>query len=149
MTVLIRAIENTDRTSWDALYASYAEFYQVEQTAQMRGAVWEWLMDSAHEVNAFVAVVDGELVGLAHYRQFARPLAAGLGGFLDDLFVSPNARGLKVGDALIAAIKVEARNRSWGIVRWITADDNYRARGVYDQLAKRTSWVTYDMDVEG
>jgi hypothetical protein len=30
-------------------------------------------------------------------------------------------------------------------VRWITAEDNYRGRGVYDKLATRTPWVTYDI----
>ena len=24
-------------------------------------------------------------------------------------------------------------------------DDNYRGRGVYDRLAKRTMWITYDL----
>jgi hypothetical protein len=32
------------------------------------------------------------------------------------------------------------------MIRWTTADDNYRARGVYDRLATRTTWITYDMD---
>ena len=31
------------------------------------------------------------------------------------------------------------------VVRWITAEDNYRARGLYDKVAQRTSWLTYDM----
>ena len=35
--------------------------------------------------------------------------------------------------------------RGWSIVRWTTADDNYRARAVYDELATRTTWITYDM----
>ena len=31
------------------------------------------------------------------------------------------------------------------MVRWITADDNYRGRAKYDQHASRTMWITYDM----
>jgi hypothetical protein len=31
------------------------------------------------------------------------------------------------------------------VIRWITADDNYRARAVYDRVATRTKWVTYDL----
>jgi hypothetical protein len=31
------------------------------------------------------------------------------------------------------------------VIRWITAENNYRARGVYDRLATRTNWVTYDL----
>ncbi len=30
-------------------------------------------------------------------------------------------------------------------MRWITADDNHRARSKYDKYATRTSWITYDM----
>jgi hypothetical protein len=33
------------------------------------------------------------------------------------------------------------------VIRWITAEDNYRARGVYDRVAVRTPWVTYDIKV--
>jgi len=148
MAVAIRAVGADDRAAWERLYAGYAAFYGVEQTAEMRGVVWSWLMESTHEVNGFVAEVDGALVGLTHYRPFARPLAAGMGGFLDDLFVSPDARGAKAGEALIAAVQTEGRKRGWGVVRWITADDNYRARGLYDQLATRTGWVTYDLKIE-
>jgi GNAT superfamily N-acetyltransferase len=86
----------------------------------------------------------GRAVGLAHFRPFARPLSATVGGFLDDLFVSPEARGGRVADALIEAVAEEGRRQGWSVIRWITADDNYRGRGVYDRLATRTMWITYD-----
>jgi hypothetical protein len=35
----------------------------------------------------------GYVVGLVHYRSFARPLSASTGCFLDDLFVDPTERG--------------------------------------------------------
>lgn len=148
MTVNIRAVQSGDRTAWGDLYKGYAAFYGVAQTEEMRDRVWAWLMDADHEVNGLVAEVNGTLAGLAHFRPFARPLAAGTGGFLDDLFVNPDARGLKLGEALISAVQAEGRERGWGVVRWITADDNYRARGLYDQIATRTGWVTYDLDVD-
>jgi hypothetical protein len=49
-----------------------------------------------------------------------------------------------VADALIDHLAAMARERGWSVVRWITADDNYRGRGVYDRVAKRTMWITYD-----
>ena len=48
-------------------------------------------------------------------------------------------------DALFADINRLALERDWAVVRWTTADDNYRARAVYDELATRTTWITYDM----
>ncbi|WP_203075118.1 GNAT family N-acetyltransferase [Falsiroseomonas ponticola] len=133
------------REAWERLYAGYADFYRVTQTPEMRARVWGWIMDPAHEVKAFVAVdAAGKPLGLAHYRPFARPLSASTGGFLDDLFVDPAARGQRVADALIEAVAAEGRKRGWSVIRWITADDNYRGRGVYDRLATRTMWITYD-----
>jgi hypothetical protein len=40
-----------------------------------------------------------------------------------------------------------AAERGWPVIRWTTADDNYRARSKYDRLATRTMWVTYDMSI--
>jgi ribosomal protein S18 acetylase RimI-like enzyme len=138
--------EARHRADWDRLYAGYAAFYKVEQNAAMRDRVWGWLHDPAHEVKGFLAIdAAGQPVGLTHYRPFARPLSASVGGFLDDLFVAPEARGSGAAEALIAAVAGEGRSRGWSVIRWITADDNYRARGLYDQVAVRTKWVTYDI----
>lgn len=136
------------REAWERLYAGYAAFYGVAQTPEMRARVWGWLQDPGHEVQGFLALDPaGEPVGLAHFRPFARPLAATTGGFLDDLFVEPRARGTGAATALIAAVAEEGRRRGWSVIRWITAEDNHRARAVYDRLAQRTAWVTYDLKV--
>jgi GNAT superfamily N-acetyltransferase len=76
-----------------------------------------------------------------------RPLAGSFAGFLDDLFVDPAWRGRRVADRLFAAVAALGRQRQWTRIRWITADDNYPARSVYDRLAKRTMWITYEMDI--
>ncbi len=141
----IRALQPTDRADWDRLYAGYAGFYKVTQTAAMRDTVWGWLHDPAHGTEGLVAVSGGAVVGLAHFRPFARPLSASVGGFLDDLFVDPDQRGSGVAAALLAALADEGRKRGWTVIRWITADNNYRARGLYDRVAEQTKWVTYDI----
>lgn len=145
MDIRIRAPGPGDRAAWDRLYAGYAGFYGVEQTEEMRDRVWGWIQDPAHEVGGLVAERDGQLVGLAHFRPFSRPLSATVGGFLDDLFVAPEARGSGAAQALIGAVAEQGRARGWSVIRWITADDNARARAVYDRLAKATHWVTYDL----
>jgi len=142
----VRKIRAPDHEAWSALYAGYADYYQVTQTAQMRDTVWSWLNDEGHEVKGFLALDEaGTAVGLAHFRPYARPLSASVGGFLDDLFVSPSARGQEISKQLIAAIVAEGRERNWTVVRWITAEDNYRARSSYDKIATRTKWLTYDI----
>ena len=64
---------------------------------------------------------------------------------LDDLFVDPPARGSGAAAALIDALAAEGRVRGWTVIRWITAEDNYRARALYDRLAEKTRWATYDL----
>ena len=146
MSVQIRPIMASDRSVWDRLFAGYATFYKVDQTDEMRDRVFGWLMDAEHTSNGLVAEdAKGEVIGFAHYRPFVSQLSARTNGFLDDLYVDPTSRGSGAAEALINAVGDIARDKGWGVVRWITADDNYRGRGVYDKLATRTMWISYDM----
>ncbi len=146
MSVTIRPISAADRPVWEELFQGYATFYKVEQTAAMRETVWGWLMDADHTSNSLVAEdATGKVIGFTHFRPFVSQLKAITNCFLDDLYVDPNARGSGAADALIQGVADIARHKGWGVVRWITADDNYRGRGVYDKVATRTMWVTYDL----
>ena len=144
----VRAPREADRTRWRALYRSYADSYHVEQSEAAADLVWSWIRDPDHEVSALLAQDEhGQVVGLAHYRSFARPLAASTGCFLDDLYVDPPERGSGAADALLAELNRLAGVHGWSVVRWITAEDNYRARAKYDKYATRTTWLTYDMPI--
>ena len=146
--VSVRPVSVDDRAEWDVLYQAYAAFYNVTQTVEMRDTVWAWLHDEAKESRGLVALnADGKLIGLTHFRPFARPLSATTGCFLDDLFVSPDARGTGCADVLIDGVRAIAASEGWSVVRWITAENNYRGRAVYDRLATKTNWVTYDIKV--
>ncbi|MBQ0805216.1 MULTISPECIES: GNAT family N-acetyltransferase [unclassified Sulfitobacter] len=146
MTVTTRPLAASDRAAWETLFAGYAAFYKVDQTPDMRETVFGWLMDETHSSNCIVAQdASGKLIGLTHYRPFVSQLRAITNCFLDDLFVDPAARGSGAAQALIGAVKSVAEEKGWGTVRWITAEDNYRGRAVYDKLATRTPWVTYDI----
>jgi GNAT superfamily N-acetyltransferase len=146
----VSAPEAADRDRWRQLYRAYASFYREPVTDEQLDCVWSWLTDPAHDVKALlVRDRSGRVVGLAHYRPYFRPLAATVAGHLDDLFVEPAARGTGAVDALLDALRTVARQRGWAKIRWITADDNHRARSKYDQVAERTMWVVYDMPVPG
>ena len=137
--------EPADQEAWRRLYNGYAEFYRVPMTDDKAAVVWSWLMDPDHVVKGFLAKANGSVVGLAHIREMPRPLHGKYGGFLDDLFVAPEARGTGAVEALYDAMKQLARERGWDSVRWITAENNYRARAVYDRVATKTQWVTYEI----
>ncbi len=147
-SVTVRPLAQSDFFAWYDLYAQYATFYEEELTDERAMRAWLWLHDENHLITGLVAVdASGALVGLAHVRPFERLLAGGNGLYLDDLFVSPAAREQGVARALIAAVEQQAKDGGYQIVRWITAKDNDTARRVYDAVAKKTNWVTYDLAV--
>ena len=137
-----------DKADWRRLYEGYATFYKRPMNDDIAERVWSWVTGGSGVLEAFVARDGkGRVVGLAHFRPMPRPLTGTMAGFLDDLFVDPELRGRGIGEKLIEALKGEGRRRGWTIIRWLTADDNYRARFLYDQHATRTGWITYQIDL--
>ena len=141
----IREIQLKDKRQWGKLYKGYADFYKVEMNDKILQTVWSWLHDKNHEVNGIVYEVDNKVVGLAHYRRMPRPLKGQDMGFLDDLFVTPEYRGRKIGEKLINRIKEISKSKGWNLIRWITRDDNTRAKSLYDRVAEKTNWDVYEL----
>ncbi len=134
-----------DEPRWRELYRGYAAFYAFPLTDADYARVWSWIHDPARETRCLLARdADGHPVGLAHYRAFDAPLR-GTSGFLDDLYVDPAVRGGGAADALLAELRRIAAAEGWAQVRWNTAEDNYRARAVYDRHAQKTVFLTYSM----
>lgn len=146
MTVTVRPIEPRDEAVWRTLFAQYGAFYKADFTEPQTATVWGWLMDPAHSTEGWVAELDGTVYGFAHMRHHSDTFTGGPAWFLDDLFTDPSARGHGVATALITALRDHADANGGGTISWITADDNVVAQSVYDKLAKRQSWVTYEME---
>ena len=142
---MIRHIQIKDKEQWEELYKGYADFYKVEMNDKILQTVWSWLCDKNHEVNGLVYEVDGNIVGLAHYRRMPRPLRGQGIGFLDDLFVDPEHRGQRIGEKLLDKLKEISKSKGWNLIRWITHDDNVRAKSLYDRVAEKTSWELYEL----
>lgn len=142
----IRSVNDADRVAWERLYRGYADHYRVATDETKLQTLFGWLLDPAHVCEGLVAeTTNGDLVGLAHLRAMPSPLRGGEVGFLDDLFVDPVQRGSGAGEAMLREIDNIAAVRGWAVVRWITRDNNYRARGLYDRLSVRSDWITYEM----
>ena len=121
--------------------------YQVSLTEEGLNATWGWLMDAQNPVNGIVASSQKKLTGLAHYREMPSPLRGKNIGFLDDIVVRPEERGSRVASMLLSELKLIGKQNGWDIIRWITRDNNYRARGLYDKLATKTDWNMYEMSL--
>lgn len=143
---MIRSIQADDRESWRRLYRDYGVFYETEFGEEVLERVWALLFDEGSGIRAIVAERDGAVVGFAQYRSHFDTFTGGRDWYLEDLYVDPDARGAGVATALIEHLAALARETDGaGSLRWITAADNERAQRVYDRLATRTTWVTYEM----
>jgi len=142
---MIRAVESRDHEAWARLFAAYGEFYETTFSADVLESTWSRLLDPAEGVSALVAEVDGAVIGFAHYRSHPDTFTTGRDWFLDDLFVDPASRGSGAATALIERLKQFAAETGPGTLRWITAESNERAQRLYDRVATRTTWVTYEV----
>ena len=147
--IIVKPTQPENHDDWCNLYRGYAEFYKVPMNEEILGNLWHWILDKDHEVEGFLAFIKGQSkpCGLAHVRRMPSPLRGADIGFLDDMFVAPQARGNNIGETLFKALNNHAKQKGWPKIRWITADDNYRARSLYDKLSVKTIWNTYEMEI--
>ena len=143
---MIRDIEIKDKVEWEKLYQGYVDFYKVEITKKILNTVWNWLHDLKHELNGLVYEIDNHIVAIAHYRRMPSPLRGKDIGFLDDLYVHPDYRGRKIGEDIINKLNEISKERGWGLIRWITRNDNHSAKSLYDRIAKKSTWDVYELD---
>jgi ribosomal protein S18 acetylase RimI-like enzyme len=142
--VEIRPIAIGDRAAWQELFRAYGVFYETEFSDGVFDRVWAWLRDPEHEVSALVADDSGELVGFAHIRRLSDTFTGGPGWFLDDLYVAPEQRGRGIARDLIERAARDGAAAGGGTLSWITAADNTTGQRLYDRIATRTTWVTYE-----
>ena len=143
---MIRDIEIKDKLEWEKLYQGYADFYKVEITKETLNTVWNWLHDLKHELNGLVYEINNHIIAIAHYRQMPSPLRGRNIGFLDDLYVHPEYRGRKIGEGIIDKLNDISKEQGWGLIRWITRNDNHSAKSLYDRVAKKSTWDVYELD---
>lgn len=144
--IVIRDIRESDRAEWAPLFLAYGVFYETEFTTQIVDAVFDRLVSDAPDIRGFIAELDGRVVGFALYRPLFDTFTAATSWFLDDLFVDPAARGHGAATALIEAVAGAARDNGGGAVRWFTGENNETAQTIYNRVATRKPWFTYEME---
>ena len=143
---MIRNIKIKDKDEWRELYQGYANFYKVEISKITLDTVWNWLLDQNHELSGLVYEINNKLVAIAHYRRMPSPLRGKDIGFLDDLYVHPDFRGRKIGEEIINKLNHISQEKGWGLIRWITRNDNHNAKSLYDRVAKKSTWDVYELE---
>jgi len=145
MTVRVRRLEAKDKAAWLPLFKAYIEFYKATVPDDVIEVTWARLLSGVEGVHiGYVAVDDSDKpIGIAHVLFHRSTWSPTWYCYLEDLFVEPTLRAKGVGRKLIEAVYQEAEARQCTRTYWTTQEFNYRARGLYDQMATKSPFVQY------
>jgi len=131
------------------LIAAYQRFYEVEDVDEERNrAFFPRFIAPSDDGLLLAAWRDEQLLGYACLYWHFTSLVPAETVLMNDLFVSPDARGQGVGRALIEASADIARNRGAHHLEWATAPDNKTAQHLYDATgATPSTWIEYELDL--
>lgn len=144
MTLNIRPVRARDEAEWRALWTGYLEFYETSVPEEVYQTTFNRLLgDDPQDFHGLVAEMNGKLIGLTHYVFHRHCWRIDNVVYLQDLFVSKEARGTGAGRALIEAVYAAADEAGCPSVYWTTQDFNATARQLYDRIGQLTPFIKY------
>ena len=146
-TLEVRPARPDDERAWRALWDGYCSFYETVVPPEVTAATWRRLLEPDGPMQGLVAEQAGEVVGFVNCVLHSSTWGTAQMCYLEDLFVSPAARGSGAGRALIEAVLELAKSRGWDKVYWHTREDNARARALYDSFTQVDDFVRYVVSV--
>ena len=139
----IRRLKPADEAAWRGLWTGYLDFYKEPGLPEaVTASTFQRLNGDSHFF-AFVAERGGAIIGFVHCVTHPATWSQSDYCYLEDLFVSAEARGAGAGRALIEAAYSEAAERGCAKVYWLTQEGNATARLLYDNLASLSGFVHY------
>jgi GNAT superfamily N-acetyltransferase len=145
--IIVRPVAAADRAQWEPLWRGYLAFYEKSVPEAVTEHTWTRLV-AGEEIRGFIALeAGGTALGLAQYYFHQSTWSLGGNCYLGDLFVSPAARGKRIGRRLIAAVTEAARLHGCAVLYWQTEEFNGTARRLYERVAKRSPFIRYQIDL--
>jgi len=145
VSLTVRTVTVQDKAAWHELYLGYLKFYESEPIESSTELVWQRLTKENPEIQGLVAELDGVVVGFTHFHYQLSTWTHTFHCYLEDLYVSEEARGQGVAPALVAEVKKLAIEHRCSELFWITKESNQVARRLYDKVAKISDFVRYEI----
>jgi GNAT superfamily N-acetyltransferase len=142
--VVIRDVEAGDWDGWKRLWDGYLRFYREDLDEATSLFTFDRLCQKSDGMFGFVAQSGTDLTGIVNALVHPSTWTTTCYCYLEDLFVSPDARGGSIARKLIEAVSTEAKSRGAAHVYWHTQEFNGAARSLYDQVAHLTSFRVYE-----
>ncbi|MBE7940035.1 MULTISPECIES: GNAT family N-acetyltransferase [Ramlibacter] len=139
----IRSALPSDEADWRTLWRGYCDFYGQDLPEAVTQRTWQRILDPDSALMCLVAEQDGRVQGFANCVVHENTWEVQPVCYLEDLFVSPQARGQGLGGALLDWLRNAMRAEGWARLYWMTRRDNARARSLYDRFAQADDYVRY------
>jgi ribosomal protein S18 acetylase RimI-like enzyme len=144
----VRKAEEKDIESLCVLMKKYiVDFYKrdLPDEKDLKAHI-QFLLNSPASGLQLVAEVDQQIAGFATLYFTFSTLRLKRTAILNDLFVSSEFRGLKLGEQLFMECVQIVRENELAGMTWETAKDNKVAQRLYNKLGgKRSEWIHYEM----
>ena len=144
MSIVISSIESVPFATWKAMWLDYLGEYAVGLPDEQHQTTYTRLADPQFNLSGLIGE-SGHPVGFAHYYFHASTFHLSEACCLQDLYVSPSARGRGIGRELVEAVAGRARSRGASVLHWKTRDSNLAAQALYSRFAQRSDFVSFSL----
>ena len=141
-------VDEADLADLLPLMRGYCDFYEVSPSDRDLLAMSRALIADPEREGLQLIARDGAGVAIGFatiFWSWATSSASRI-GVLNDLFVTPAARGKGTAESLIRLALERCRDHGASALSWQTARDNHRARALYERIgARREEWLDYSL----
>lgn len=151
LDVRIRLVTAEDAAVLDRLVHELARYENLEDDNHCTAeALADELASPEHALEAMIAEIGDEAVGMATFFQTYSTFAARRGIYLEDIYVREAWRQRGIGTQILRAVARLAVERDYGRVEWTTLLWNTPAIEFYESLGAtpNDAWTTYRLSGE-
>ncbi|MEB6549216.1 GNAT family N-acetyltransferase [Heyndrickxia sporothermodurans] len=133
----------------DLMLQYIVDFYKRPrpEEKELRNLI-EHLLSNPEVGVQFVAELEGKLVGFSTlYFTFSTTRVKKI-AILNDLFVAPKTRGMKVGEELFKESLAYTKANDYAAMSWQTAHDNLIGQSLYEKMGGQQTndeWINYEI----
>lgn len=147
--VTIRPLAASDAAALSALLAAYGDEMQHTPGATTDASARADALLADPIAELLGGFLDEKLVAFSVFFDLPEAISGGRSGQLDDLYVTPSARGHRIAQRLIEATAAIGQSRAWVHLRWLVPEANPSALRAYARFAEQACWKSYVLWLAG